>query len=75
MNRIVTGWFRPGKKSKKLTFMSAMVCLEADCGNIWDAARMSDPCPKCGSRSVLAMANWHARDKGSLKLGRVNHGK
>lgn len=71
MNRIVTVWFRPGKKSKKATFLTTMVCLEADCGNIWDASCMSDPCPKCGSKSVLAMDNWNVRDKGCLKLGKV----
>ena len=63
------GWFKPTKQRPK--YMVTMICLETDCGHLWDARRSSDPCPKCGSISVVPADNWNFGGKGIMKLGRV----
>ncbi len=69
-NRTTTGWFKP--KGKKLSFMEVMVCLENDCGHIWEASNMSSPCPKCASGSVIPLSTLDPENKGILRLGKVN---
>lgn len=69
-NRVTTGWFRP-RKAKRQNFITTMVCLETDCGHLWDASCISNPCPQCGSGSVIPADNWNFGRKGCLKLGKV----
>lgn len=68
--RKTTEWFKTSKKRPKN--LTTMICLETDCGHLWDARRMSDPCPKCGSISVVPADNWNFGSKGYLKLGKVS---
>jgi len=74
-HRVTTGWFRPGRKDEKTGTLITMICLEHNCGNLWDAGRASDACPKCGSRAVIPANKWNLDKKGVLKLGKVSHGK
>jgi rubrerythrin len=68
-DREATGWFQPLKQRPK--YVTTMICLETDCGHLWDARRISDPCPKCGSNSVVPADNWNFGSKGCLKLGKA----
>ena len=62
-------WLKARKlRAKQFT---TMICLETDCGHFWDASRTSNPCPRCGSRSVVPADNWNFGNFGCLKLGKV----
>lgn len=63
------GWFKTRKHRAK--YFTTMICLETNCGHLWDAARTSNPCPKCGSMAVIPADNWNFGNKGCLKLGKV----
>ncbi len=67
-HRTTTGWL----KNKKPAFMTTMVCLEHDCGHLWDASNTGKPCPKCASGAVFPADNWDFNKKGMLRLGKVN---
>ncbi len=66
--RVATGWFQVRKQRPKS--LITMICLEADCGHLWDASCISNPCPKCGSGAVVPAENWNFGNKGCLKLGK-----
>jgi predicted Zn-ribbon and HTH transcriptional regulator len=69
MLRTITGWFR--SKPKKLAYKTTMVCLEHECGYIWEASCISNPCPKCASNTVIPANKWGFETKGMLRLGKV----
>ena len=70
-HKVPTGWFRPGRKAEKDEALITMICLEHDCGNLWDAQRAGGSCTKCGSKSVIPANKWNLDKQGVLRLGRV----
>lgn len=64
--RLTTGLFRPGKK--RLSFMTAMICIEASCNYMWQSSCVSNSCPKCGSKMAMPMAKWSPARNGMPKL-------
>jgi len=64
MNRITTGL--SSKKTKRLSFMTTMFCL--DCEWLWDASNVSNPCPRCASKEVIAASRWAPARHGMPKL-------
>ena len=73
MGRITTGMFNP--KGKRLSFLTMMICLEHDCGHMFEASRVSNPCPKCASKAVIPAAYWAPAKYGmpKLELGKVKN--
>lgn len=67
MNRLVTGWFRP-RTRRKMSFVVTLVCLEEDCGYIWESSRLGGSCPKCGSNAVIPAGNWGFGRKSRVRL-------
>ncbi|MCF6246898.1 MAG: hypothetical protein L3J69_06000 [Desulfobacula sp.] len=67
IHRIVTGLFRP-KKRKRPSYLTTMICIEDDCGYIWDASNVSLPCPKCASKEVVALSRWAPAKYGMPRL-------
>jgi hypothetical protein len=56
LNRLMAGAYRP--KTRKLSFITTMVCLEHDCGHIYESSCMSRPCPSCASNAVIPASKW-----------------
>jgi len=65
LNRMMAGAYRP--KARKLSFMTTMVCLEHDCGYMYEASNINRPCPKCASNAVIPASRW-SPDGAILKI-------
>lgn len=48
-------------------YSTTMLCM--DCGRKWQAHRVSDPCPGCASRAVVAVGRWWPAKYGMPVLG------
>ncbi|WP_035238107.1 hypothetical protein [Desulfobacter vibrioformis] len=56
-----------GKNARRRSYITTMICL--DCGRKWQAHRVSDPCPGCASRAVVAAGRWWPAKYGMPVLG------
>jgi len=61
------------KKKPRPGFLTVMMCIQ--CGYIWEASNIGNPCPKCANSTVVAMARWQPAKYGMPALGRsVDYG-
>ncbi|SDU27227.1 hypothetical protein [Desulfobacula phenolica] len=72
-NRITTGIFGP--VNKRMKFMTTMFCI--DCEHMWEASRISNPCPRCASKVVIPAAKWAPAKYGvpKLEMGKLGEAK
>jgi hypothetical protein len=65
LNRLMAGVYRP--KVRKLSFFTTMICLEHDCGHMYETSCISTPCPACASNAVIPASRW-SPDGAVLKI-------
>ncbi len=49
---------KPGRKIKRLSFLTVMFCPEAGCGHIWESSNTGKPCPLCGCSNPVIASKW-----------------